>query len=182
MGDPRLSEWQLHGVRILHDDVVRIEEHDVETPEGRRYAFPIVRSPGFAKVVPIMDNGDVVLVRQYRYAVGGETLEVPAGAIDDGEEPIETARRELSEEALVTSDHLEPLGEFTTSPGRMDERGYVFLARNCRPDPTAVQHEPTLPLHMPLDDAIALIGGEVLAATSSLALLLAQRRLAGDDR
>ncbi len=182
MGDPGLPAWQVHGVRVLHDDVVRIEEHDVETPEGRRYAFPIVRSPGFAKVVPIMENGDVVLVRQFRYAVGGETLEVPAGAIDEGESPLETARRELSEEALVTSDHLEPLGEFTTSPGRMDERGHVFLARDCRPDPRAVQHEPTLPVHLPLEDAIALIGGEVLAATSSLALLLAQRRLAGADR
>ena len=129
-----------------------------------------------------MENGDVVLVWQYRYAVGGETLEVPAGALDPGETPLETARRELSEEALVTSDRLEPLGEFTTSPGRMDERGYVFLARDCRPDPDAVQHEPTLPLHLPLDEAIAMIGGQVLAATSSLSLLLAQRRLAGDDR
>ena len=141
-----------------------------------------MRSPGFAKVVPIMENGDVVLVRQYRYAVGGVTLEVPAGAIDDGEAPIETARRELSEEALVTCDSLEPLGEFTTSPGRMDERGFVFLARDCRPDPAAVQHEPTLPVHVPLADAIDLIGRDVLAATSSLALLLAQRRLLGADR
>ena len=92
--------------------------------------------------------------------------------------------RELAEEALVTCDRsdLEPLGDFSTSPGRMDERGYVFLARNCRPDPTAIQHEPTLPVHLPLADAIALIGGEVLAATSALALLLAQRRLAGGDR
>jgi ADP-ribose pyrophosphatase len=184
VADDREPEWIVHGIRVLHDDVVRIEEHDVETPEGRRYRFPLVRSPGFAKVVPIMSNGDVVLVRQYRYAVGGQTLEVPAGAIDPGEEPGETAWRELAEEALVTCDRsdLEPLGEFSTSPGRMDERGYVFLARNCRPDPTAVQHEPTLPVHLPLADAIALIGGEVLAATSALALLLAQRRLAGGDR
>ena len=172
-----LPEWTTHGVRILHDDVVRIEEHDVETPEGRRYAFPIVRSPGFAKVVPIMPDGDVLLIRQYRYAVGGVTLEVPAGAIDDGEAPIETARRELGEEALVASDRIEPLGEFTTSPGRMDERGYVFIALDCRPDPEARQHEPTIPVRMPLAEAIGLIGSEVLAATSSLALLLAQRHL-----
>ena len=61
----------------------------------------------------------------------------------------------------------------------MDERGYVFLARDCRPDPDARQHEPTIPLQLPLDEAIALIGSEVLAATSSLALLLAKRRLDG---
>lgn len=181
MADPLLPDWTTHGVRVLHEDVVRIEEHDVETPEGRRYAFPIVRSPGFAKIVPILPNGDVLLIRQYRYAVGGVTLEVPAGALDPGEQPIETARRELSEEALVTSDRIEPLGEFTTSPGRMDERGYVFLARDCRPDPAARQHEPTIPVQLPLAEAIGLIGSEVLAATSSLALLLAQRRLADGD-
>lgn len=176
-----LPDWTTHGVRVLHDDVVRIEEHDVETPEGRRYAFPIVRSPGFAKVVPLTSAGEVILIRQYRYAVGGITLEVPAGALDPGETPLETARRELAEEALVTSDRIEPLGEFTTSPGRMDERGYVFLARDCRPDPTARQHEPTIPVQMPLAEAIGLIGTEMLAATSSLALLLAERRLRAGD-
>ncbi len=182
MSDPTTSGWQTHGVRVLHDDVVRIEERDVETPEGRRYAFPIVISPGFAKVVPILPNGDVVLVRQFRYAIGVETLEVPAGAIDPGESPIDTARRELAEETLLRSDQLESLGEFSTSPGRMDERGFVFLARHCEPDPTAIQQEPTRPVAMPLAAAIDLIGTEILAATSSLALLLAQRRLAGCDR
>jgi len=179
---PTPNEWQTLGRRVLHDDVVRIEEHDVRTPEGREYQFPLILSPGFAKVVPLLPNGDVVLVRQYRYAMGLETLEVPAGAIDAGEEPLESARRELGEETLLTSDDIEPLGEFCTSPGRMNERGYIFLARNCVPDPAAAQHEPTIPIVMPLADAIAMIGGEILAATSSLALLLAQRRLAGLDR
>ena len=80
------------------------------------------------------------------------------------------------------SDALEALGEFCTSPGRMNERGYIFLATNCRPDPTARQDEPTEPVAMPLKDAVGLIGTEILAAPSSLALLLAQRRLAGLDR
>jgi ADP-ribose pyrophosphatase len=173
--------WTTHAVRVLHDDVVRIEEHDIETPEGRRYRFPLVRSPGFAKVVPLLPNGDVVLVRQYRYAVGDTTLELPAGAIDDGEDPEETARRELGEEALLASDLLEPLGEFRTSPGRMDERGFMFLARDCRPDPAARQREPTEPVRLGLDAAIALIGIEILAASSSLALLLARRCLDGAD-
>jgi len=173
--------WTTHAVRVLHDDVVTIEEHDVETPEGRRYAFPVVRSPGFAKVVPLLPDGDVVLVRQYRYAVGAMTLELPAGAIDDGEDPQATAQRELAEEALLMSDRLEPLGVFRTSPGRMDETGHMFLARDCVPDPEACQHEPTEPVRLGLDEAIGLIGTEILAASSSLALLLARRRLDGGD-
>ena len=176
------NEWQTLGRRVLHDDVVRIEEHDVRTPEGREYLFPLILSPGFAKIVPLLPNGDVVLVRQYRYAMGLETLEVPAGALDADEKPLDCARRELGEETFLRSDEIESLGEFCTSPGRMNERGYIFMARNCLPDPMAEQHEPTVPIAMPLEDAIAMIGGEILAATSSLALLLAQRRLAGLDR
>ena len=176
------TEWQTRDVRVLHDDVIRIEEHDVRTPAGQEFAFPMILSPGFAKVVPILPNGDVVLVRQYRYAIGLVTLEVPAGALSPGEDPLECARRELGEETFLMSDALEALGEFCTSPGRMNERGYIFLATNCRPDPTAQQDEPTEPVAMPLGDAVGLIGTEILAAPSSLALLLAQRRLAGLDR
>lgn len=176
------TEWQTLGARVLHDDVIRIEEHDVRTPDGREYVFPVIISPGFAKVVPLLPTGDVVLVRQFRYAMGMETLEVPAGALDAEEDPLDCARRELGEETLLRSDSIELLGEFSTSPGRMNERGYIFLARNCVPDPTAHQHEPTEPIAMPLEDAIGLIGTEILAAPSSLALLLAQRRLAGLDR
>ena len=175
-------EWQTQGARVLHDDVIRIEEHDVRTPAGQEFAFPMILSPGFAKVVPILPNGDVVLVRQYRYAIGLVTLEVPAGALSPGEDPLECARRELGEETFLMSDALEALGEFCTSPGRMNERGYIFLATNCRPDPTARQDEPTEPVAMPLKDAVGLIGTGILAAPSSLALLLAQRRLAGLDR
>lgn len=171
--------WTTHGVRVLHDDVVRIEEHEVETPEGRRYAFPLVRSPGFAKVVPVLPDGRVVLVRQFRYAVAGETLELPAGAIDQGEEPRDAALRELSEEALLRCDALEDLGRFRTSPGRMDEEGFLFLARDCVPDEAAQPVEPTVPEVMPLDEAVALIGTGIVAASSALALLLAQRRLHG---
>ena len=156
-------------------------------PDGATFTRSFVTSPGAVGVVALQEHGaaqapHVVLVRQYRYAMGLETLEVPAGALDADEEPLDCARRELGEETLLRSDEIEPLGEFCTSPGRMNERGYVFLARNCIPDPTAAQHEPTLPIAMPLADAIAMIGGELLAATSCLALLLAQRRLAGLDR
>lgn len=172
------GSWRLHGRRVLHDEVVLIEEHDVETPEGRRYRFPLVRSAGFAKVVPLLPDGRVVLVRQYRYAIDAITLEVPAGAVDPGEDPRDSALRELSEEAALRSSSVEPLGTFRTSPGRMDERGWLFLARDCRPDPDAIAHEPTEPVALPLDEAIAMLGDGIVAASTALALLLTRDRLA----
>lgn len=171
------GSWTLHGLRVLHDEIVRVEEHDVETPEGRRYRFPLVRSSGFAKVVPLLPDGRVMLVRQYRYAIDAVTLEVPAGAVDPGETPLEAAQRELSEETALRAGSIESLGEFRTSPGRLDERGWLFLARDCRPDPAAVAHEPTEPVVHPLDDAIGMIGTEIVAASSALALLLTRARL-----
>ena len=72
---------------------------------------------------------------------------------------------------------LEHLGTFNTSPGRISERGWVFLATDCVPDPAAVQDEPTEPVHVPLAEAFGLIGGEVADAASTIALLLARDRL-----
>jgi ADP-ribose pyrophosphatase len=169
--------WRVHGVRVLHDDVVRIEEHDVETPEGRRFAYPLVRSTGFAMVVPVTDGGDVVLVRQYRHALGGPTLELPAGAVDAGETAAAAARRELAEEAGLAAGALVPLGTFVPSPGRLDARGALFLATACVEDPGAVPAEPTEAVRLPLAAALAAIGGEIVDAVSALALLLARDRL-----
>ncbi len=169
--------WRVHAVRVLHDDVVRVEEHDVETPEGRRFAYPLVRSTGFAMVVPVTVGGDVVLVRQYRHALGAPTLELPAGAIDAGETAAAAARRELGEEAGLRAGALVALGTFVPAPGRMDAHGSLFLATGCVPDPTAVAAEPTDPLSLPIAAVLAAIGSEIVDAVSALALLLARERL-----
>ncbi len=171
--------WSARAVRVLHDDLVRVEEHDVETADGRAFTFAMVRSPGFAKVVPLLPDGRVVLVRQYRYAVGAVTLELPAGAIDADEDPAAAAGRELGEEALLRSDRLTLLGRFHTSPGRMDELGWMFLAEDCVPDAAARPQEPTEPVVLDFDEALARIGDGILDASSALALLLAHRRLHG---
>ena len=77
---------------MLHEGVCRVEEHDVETPEGRRFTFPVLYMRGFVKVLPVTREGDVVFVRQYRHALGRATLELPAGALGRGEEPEAAAR------------------------------------------------------------------------------------------
>ncbi len=173
-----LEPWAVHNRRVLHQGVCRVEEHDVETPEGRRFAFPVLYMGGFAKVLPVTRTGRVVFVRQYRHALGRVTLELPAGAIGPDETPRQAAVRELAEEAGLAAGYVEELGSFVTSPGRISERGWVFLATDCVPDPAARPDEPTEPVEVPLAEAVALIGGEVEDAATSLALLLARDRLA----
>jgi ADP-ribose pyrophosphatase len=170
--------WRVHAIETLHDDDhAVVERHDVETPEGRSFRFPVVRTRGYVKVLPVTPAGEVVFVRQYRHALERVLLELPAGGIDTGETPEEAAVRELAEEALLRAGALEPLGRFLTSPGRMDESGTLFLATDCVHDPHAVPHEPTLPVPVPIDEALQLIGNELDDATSALALLLARDRL-----
>ncbi len=171
--------WRVDATRVLHEDLFcRIEEHDVETPDGRAFRFPLVRTRGYVKVLPVTVEGDVVLVRQYRHAPARVTLELPAGGIDAGEDPEHAAVRELAEEAFLRPGQLTPLGRFLTSPGRMDEVGTLFLATGCVDDPHVIPHEPTLPVRIPLAEALRRVGEDIDDATSALALLLARDHLA----
>jgi len=173
--------WTPHAVRILHDDVVRIEEHDVETPEGRRYCFPLVRSPGFAKVVPLLPNGDVVLVRQYRPALDRAMWEIPAGMRDvPGEDPALTAARELGEETGLAAERLEPLGMHVSASGVTDSAVVLYLGTGLREVP-ADRHGPEERFmevaRVPLDEAVAMVDrGEITDGKTVIGLLQALRR------
>jgi len=170
--------WLVHGERTLHDDDhCRIVAQDVTTPDGRSFTFAMVGSRGFVKVLPITVDGDVVLVRQWRQALGRPTLEVPAGGIEPGEGLAEAAARELAEEAAVAVGELVPLGAFSTSPGRMDEICHCFLATGCTPLPDAIPDEPTEIVHRSVEETYAAIGGEIDSTTCALILLLAAPHL-----
>ena len=174
---PALAPYELHGVRVLHDDVVRIEEHDVTTPDGRGFTMAVTVSRGFVVVVPVLTTGEVVLVHQYRHTLGRITLETPAGAIDPDEEPIVAVHRELAEETFLRAGSIEHLGTFADNPGRSTGYAHMYLALDCVDDPSARAHEPTEPVRMTLAAAVAAIGGAVDSTSASLALLLAWRRL-----
>ena len=110
---------------------VRRESHAL--PDGRRVSVDAVRVPAVAYILPLLDDGRVVLIRQYRPIVGAEIWELPAGTIEAGESPEACARRELIEEAGYEAGHLDPLGEALADPGLTDERIFLFIARELRP-------------------------------------------------
>ena len=132
-------------------------------------------------VVPVID-GEVILVRQYRAAIDGELLEVPAGKRDVTDEPVEvTAHRELEEEVGMKAGSMTKLAEFYNSPGFCDEHSFLFLATDLTPCATSFQgHEEQ---HMtiervPLDSVPALIAaGDLVDAKSMIALCLAREHL-----
>lgn len=104
----------------IRTDTVR--EGDVE------YERDIVVHKGSAVIVPVFDDGTVALVRQWRHAAGEYLLEVPAGSLEQGEDPLAGAIRELEEEIGVVADRVEKLCEFYVSPGFVTEKMHLYLA------------------------------------------------------
>ena len=99
-------------------------------PDGRQITREVVHHPGAVAIVPIDEQDNVLLVRQYRYAAGQSLLEIPAGGLEAGETPDETAQRELQEEIGYVSKNLRALGGLYSSPGFCDEFLYLYSARD----------------------------------------------------
>lgn len=158
--------------------VLEVVVDTVRLPDGREMTWEVVRHPGASAVVPVDDDGRVLLVRQGRHTVAARLLEIPAGKLDvDGEDPRECARRELEEETGHRCTTLHPLGSFLSSPGFSDERIHLFLATGLelvgRPAGTDEGDDITVEW-LPLPDAVAAVrSGAIQDAKSALGVLLA---------
>ncbi|MCP9817159.1 NUDIX hydrolase [Synechococcus sp. GreenBA-s] len=108
---------------------LRFEVNRVLLPMGVEGSFGIIRHPGASLAVPVLDDGRVVMLRQYRFAVAARLLEFPAGTLDPGEDPLSTMQRELQEEAGYSASRWDPLGAMLPCPGYSDEVIHLFLAR-----------------------------------------------------
>jgi uncharacterized protein len=146
-------------------------EHGNGKPSG--YAYLDV--PRAVFVVPVTPEGDVALVRQYRHPVRDWTLEVPAGSVDDGESPLEAARRELAEEVGGRSGDWRHLSSFYSSSAHMSLRSDAFLARNVRLEtPSHDEGEAVSVVRLPWAEAIARARrGGFAEGQTALAILLA---------
>ncbi|WP_077367647.1 NUDIX hydrolase [Anaerosalibacter sp. Marseille-P3206] len=114
--------------RIYEGKILNLRIDTVELPDKKYSKREIVEHPGAVAIVALTDENEIILVKQYRKAVERELLEVPAGKLEIGEEPKETAIRELKEETGFTPKKIEYLLEFYTSPGFSNEKMYLFLA------------------------------------------------------
>ena len=168
--------------------VWKVVRAEFESPDGVVFRRDIVRSPGAVGVVPLVFDAEglpsVVLLSQYRPPYERNVIEIPAGMRDvPGEPAIETGRRELVEEAGLLAGELSHLVDILPSPGMTDSICSIFLATEC----TAIDHDRQGPeeeemelLHLPLDDALAMIDrGEISDAKTVAGLLATDRRLRG---
>lgn len=152
----------------------------VELPNRLVRDQEVVRHPGAAAIVPWHANGEVTLVRQYRYAFDDWLLEVPAGTLRPAEAVADCAARELGEETGLVAASLESLGSIVTAPGFTDERIGLFLARDLSDIPPSLDDDENLRVErLPFEEAVRRAeSGEIEDAKSVCALLRAARRLA----
>ena len=157
-------------IRVVRDTVREGEQ---------TYVREVVRHPGGASVVPFFEDGSVAFVSQYRHPARKYVLELPAGKLDPGERPAETAARELEEELGVVAGRMEQLSEFYTTPGFCAERLWVFLATDLTE--TARRHEEDEIIEvvrMPFARALEMVASnEIDDAKTIIGLLLAARHL-----
>jgi ADP-ribose pyrophosphatase len=119
-----LSSKTVYRGRLLH-----VLEDEVRMPDGRSGRREYIRHPGAVAMIPMLDAGTVLLVRQYRYPARRHFYEIPAGKIDPGEEPLQTAKRELREECGCEARDWQQVTTLDTCIGYSDERIGLYLAR-----------------------------------------------------
>jgi len=177
-GFDKVSEREIHRGYVISTAVGTFV-----APDGTEFERDLVHHPGAVSVVPLLDTGSVILVRQYRAPIDDYLLEIPAGKRDVADEdPIATAQRELAEEIGMTADHMELLAEFYNSPGFSDELSFTFLARGLHD--TAMHRdgieEQSMEIeHVPLAVVPSLIhAGEITDAKTIIGLMLTRERLA----
>ena len=149
-----------------------------QTSEGLR-PREIVRHPGAVVVLPLLDDGRVCLIRNYRISVNQTLIELPAGTLEPGEEPLQNAERELIEETGYRAAKLQQLHAFYLSPGILDERMHLFLATGLTAGETAREAGEDIDnLVVPWDKAIQMaVDGQIQDAKSIVGLLLVDRLL-----
>jgi ADP-ribose pyrophosphatase len=175
-----VSNARIGTQRVYSGRVINLDVDQVRFPNGSVGELEIVRHPGASAVVPFLSDPrgadpQILLLRQYRYAVDGYIYEVPAGRLEPGELPLDCARRELREETGCSADRIEPLMSLYTTPGFTDELIHLFLATGLTRGATAHEADEFVEIEtVTLSHALEMIeGGEIRDAKTVVTLLYA---------
>ncbi len=175
----RVTARRLSTTRRFSGRIIRLDQDEVRLPNGHRLTLDIVRHPGAAAIVPLLADGAVVLVRQYRWAALDFIYEVPAGTLDRGERPDRCARREIEEETGYRAGRLHALGSILTTPGFTDEVIHIYAATDLESTRQALGQDEVIDVvKVPFATALRMIAeGRIRDAKSICALLRADQEM-----
>jgi len=182
----RVTPGQISSEPVYSGRIVKLFKDTVRFPDGSTGQLDVVRHPGASAVVPFLtdptaDDPQLLLIKQYRYAAGGYIYEIPAGMLDEGEDPVDCAHRELKEEVGCTAKKMEHLLTVLTTPGFTDERINIYMATGLERGDTAHESDEFLTIEtVTLSSALRLIQkGEIQDGKTALGILFAAGFRAG---
>ena len=172
-----LLEKQISRTEIYNGAVLKVVRDDVLLPNGKPGVREFCLHIGAVAVIPILDDGRVIMERQYRYAHGRVFFEIPAGKLDRRDEPpLEAAMRELREETGAVAKEFTYLGRIDPSPALMDEKIHLYLARGISFTERELDEDEFLNIELvPLETLYAMVmSGEIADAKTQIAILKAK--------
>lgn len=174
-----LEEKQISSEYKFKGKIINLRVDEALLPNGATSTREVVEHNGGICVVPITENGEVLMVEQFRYPYSEVVLEIPAGKRDGDEEPLEGGKRELKEETGATAENYTFLGELYPSPGYCGEIIYMYLATGLSYGDTNPDDDEFLDIKkIPLERAVEMImNGEIKDAKTQAAILKAERML-----
>lgn len=175
-----LFEKKLNSRQIFDGVVVKLFVDDVELPDGKKSIREIVRHPGAVCVIPIDEDENVIMIKQFRYPFSEVLLEVPAGKLEPNEDPLEAVKRELEEESGVNAESVEYIGTMYTTVAILDEKIHMYLAtgltyKNAHPDDGEFLEVVKIPLKTLVEMAM---DGKIPDSKTQIAILKAEKILA----
>jgi ADP-ribose pyrophosphatase len=164
---------KLSSRRVYDGTLVKLDVDEVEEPGGVRATREVVRHAGSVAALPVNDDGTLILVRQYRYAVGQALWELPAGKLDGNETPEAGIQRELREEIGRRATNLEPIARFYTTPGFCDEVMHLFRATGLVADQAKADEDERIEIGtFTLAEAEAMVASGALQEGKTLVAVL----------
>jgi len=175
----RLVEKTVSSQIIYDGKIIKVTLEEVELPDGKIATREVVKHPGAVAVLALTDDGKMIAVRQFRKPLERTIVELPAGKLEPGEDPLACAARELEEETGYQASQYTHLSSFYTSPGFADELLHVYVATGLKPGPARPDEDEYVEvLELTLDEAHDLHQrGEIRDAKTVLALFAWENRV-----
>ena len=183
--DEELLEKKVSSEDIFDGTLLHVKRDTVELPNGNLATREWIKHPGASAVIPVLPNGDIILVKQYRYPIGKITLEVPAGKLDSpDEDPLYCAERELSEETGYKAERLEKLTTIATTVGFSNEYIHLYAAEGLKSGRQHTDEDEFINVvAMPLEKAVEMaLDGRIRDAKSVVSILMLERRRRMTDK
>lgn len=171
-----LARWRSSSQPIFRGKVFSVRRHSVVEPGGVPATRELVHHAGSAVILPRFRDGRIILVRQFRLAAGGSLWELPAGSLEKNETALHAAKRELAEETGYESSSWRKLVQYYPSPGFLDEKLTLFLARNIRPGPPCPESDERIRVRsFPMPELLSMMRtGKIRDGKTLLGLLYFQ--------